>query len=532
MKRTGSDELVTTARYTPVRSGGCPSGFVESPINNKCYKIVQDSRLNFRQAKYSCSVLGKDFSLVSIHSAMENAFIELQFDTTKSKNLWIGLFDNNYYYDKRYFIWMDNSRVDFTNWARGEPNSLTEGCAEMRVKDGSWNSISCFLNRSYICQTNKALRYPTQAAVVSSCPSGYTSSAGSCFRVIDSAMDFNAAQATCQVDGASLASINSAYEQMSIEIISKNIPGALWIGLRHQGDVHFWLDGWPYRYSKWAAHEPTSKPGENCTVLINTEWKDTQCDLKYPSICEYTTVDPPTTPRPGKCPPDSSKFQRHCYFVEPNGNKTRPEAKAACIARNMTLVTFRNLQEVEHVRQLSKFKGGNNKTRLWIGLYKSKPGAGDDLDDYGEYDFTMLTILFTAFWWDDDHENFFDNWNNGEPSGAHGSKSELCVEMLDTGKFNDINCDNYYRGYACYGPEEFETTVSMAKFSTASTSPLYTTQSQRSLSGKSSYDVTKLTPEPSTSNFSSNTAITSTDQPVQSPSKHSKTAYLSDRKKN
>ncbi|XP_062611707.1 macrophage mannose receptor 1-like, partial [Saccostrea cucullata] len=158
MKRTGSDELVTTARYTPVRSGGCPSGFVESPINNKCYKIVQDSRLNFRQAKYSCSVLGKDFSLVSIHSAMENAFIELQFDTTKSKNLWIGLFDNNYYYDKRYFIWMDNSRVDFTNWARGEPNSLTEGCAEMSVKDGSWNSISCFLNRSYICQTNKGKR--------------------------------------------------------------------------------------------------------------------------------------------------------------------------------------------------------------------------------------------------------------------------------------------------------------------------------------------------------------------------------------
>jgi hypothetical protein len=47
-------------------------------------------------------------------------------------------------------------------------------------------------------------------------------------------MDFDGAQATCQVDGANLASISSAFEQMSIEIATKNIVGPIWIGLKHQ----------------------------------------------------------------------------------------------------------------------------------------------------------------------------------------------------------------------------------------------------------------------------------------------------------
>jgi hypothetical protein len=79
-----------------------------------------------------------------------------------------------------------------------------------------------------------AFRYPTQPTPVSSCPSGYTSYTGACYRVISTAMDFDGAQATCQVDGANLASINSAFEQMSIEIATKNIVGPIWIGLKHQ----------------------------------------------------------------------------------------------------------------------------------------------------------------------------------------------------------------------------------------------------------------------------------------------------------
>ena len=86
-----------------------------------------------------------------------------------------------------------------------------------------WTNVSLWIT---------AFRYPTQASAISKCPSGYNEVAGSCFRVIETAMDFNGAQATCQVDGANLASISSQYEQMSIEIETKDITGAIWIGLK------------------------------------------------------------------------------------------------------------------------------------------------------------------------------------------------------------------------------------------------------------------------------------------------------------
>lgn len=83
-----------------------------------------------------------------------------------------------------------------------------------------------------------ALRYPTQAPAVSKCPSGYTATADSCFRVVKTAKDFKDAQSACKVDGANLASINSKYEQMSIEVLAKDVPGAVWIGLKREVYVY------------------------------------------------------------------------------------------------------------------------------------------------------------------------------------------------------------------------------------------------------------------------------------------------------
>lgn len=54
-------------------------------------------------------------------------------------------------------------------------------------------------------------------------------------------------------------------------------------------NTFIWLDKWPYTFSNWAPNEPSFNEGENCTVLLQSEWKDTRCDLKYPAICEYNT---------------------------------------------------------------------------------------------------------------------------------------------------------------------------------------------------------------------------------------------------
>lgn len=48
-------------------------------IDNKCYKIVQDTTLNFDAASKACSDQGKEYSLVSIHSELENGNVFLIF---------------------------------------------------------------------------------------------------------------------------------------------------------------------------------------------------------------------------------------------------------------------------------------------------------------------------------------------------------------------------------------------------------------------------------------------------------------------
>lgn len=458
MKQNGSTEVLTTP-VTPMQPWGCPPGYIESGVNNKCYLVEEDVNLDYDEATEACSKQGKEYSLVSIHSELENAFIALQLDRKFSANVWIGLFDDSY---ENTYKWLDNSPVDFTNWKPGEPSTYNERCVEMMVSGdntGKWNDVSCESRRGFICQTNKALRYPTKPPAVSKCPGGYTASADSCFRLVETSTDFEKAQSTCQVDGANLASITSEYEQLSIEVLAKDTPGAIWIGLKRENESHIWLDNWPYTYTKWDLNEPSLNEGENCTVLLNLKWKDTQCDLKYPSICEYNTGKPPTTPAPGKCPSDSSWFQGFCFYLDLHARVSWLKAREKCTNRGMNLLAFRNAKEVEHVRQHAISIAGNNLPRLWIGLKRTN---SDDSDDYyGYYDEEP------DFKWIDDPGNTFMNWNSGEPSGSWGQESEDCAEMLDTGKFNDINCVNYLKGYGCSGPEIFDTTTTAV--STAST---------------------------------------------------------------
>jgi hypothetical protein len=65
----------------------------------------------------------------------------------------------------------------------------------------------------------------------------------------------------------------------------------------------------------------------------------------------------------------------------------------------MTLVTFRNIQEVEHVRQLVRKKGGRSSARQWIGLFRniSSTDMSDYDDDYYDYDYDAGLSGFCSF---------------------------------------------------------------------------------------------------------------------------------------
>jgi hypothetical protein len=64
--------------------------------------------------------------------------------------VWIGaedVGDNN-------FIWTTSgNKLQFSNWIRGEPNSIFETCVTMN-KGGKWNDFDCANTLMYVCEMN------------------------------------------------------------------------------------------------------------------------------------------------------------------------------------------------------------------------------------------------------------------------------------------------------------------------------------------------------------------------------------------
>ena len=66
---------------------------------------------------------------------------------------WIGLHRDPK--DTSRWLWVDGSRPVYTHWDNDEPNSLVDGCVEMRPGKpyaGRWNDLNCHNSLRYICE--------------------------------------------------------------------------------------------------------------------------------------------------------------------------------------------------------------------------------------------------------------------------------------------------------------------------------------------------------------------------------------------
>ena len=128
--------------------------------DNSCYKIFTVKK-TWDEAKTSCDELGA--SLLTIHSAGENAFVTETLLTPSGQNFMIALRD---FGKNGSFVWADNSTVDFLNWNNGEPNNIGhETCSHMYSHDGKWNNYPCSHTLSYVCK--KPWRHPLLSSRVS-----------------------------------------------------------------------------------------------------------------------------------------------------------------------------------------------------------------------------------------------------------------------------------------------------------------------------------------------------------------------------
>ena len=92
------------------------------------------------------------YSLASVASADENAWLDVEVDSRTTQKWWFGFNDQD---TEGTFVWADGSDVLYTNWHSGEPNNAGSGedCTQLnRWAGGDWNDEPCGSPFPYVCE--------------------------------------------------------------------------------------------------------------------------------------------------------------------------------------------------------------------------------------------------------------------------------------------------------------------------------------------------------------------------------------------
>uniref|UniRef100_A0AAY5L4C1 Mannose receptor, C type 1b n=1 Tax=Esox lucius TaxID=8010 RepID=A0AAY5L4C1_ESOLU len=124
------------------------------PFRGHCYSFFTDN-MEWTDASTSC--LRKGATLVSIEDPVEFNFIKknLEFLKDSHPSFWIGLYKTHLGQWK----WLDESVLDYTNWAEGEPrNSFRNiyGYGRILSSDGTWSTGLIWSDKPYICKRPKS----------------------------------------------------------------------------------------------------------------------------------------------------------------------------------------------------------------------------------------------------------------------------------------------------------------------------------------------------------------------------------------
>ncbi|CAG2187406.1 CD206 [Mytilus edulis] len=414
-RKNDTDSFTTTPAPTmPTVRGGCLGGFVRSTFNSKCYGFFKTQK-TWSQAKATCEAYGKTYSLVTIHSELEQMFINsMLYDSEEM--VWIGMTDEHTY---RKYYWDDGSEVTYTNWNSAEPNGYNEHCAV--------NS------KYYICQGLQNPIFPIDTSESDSeyCLPGYTKYDQMCYKLFEATTDWNTSLSKCQEDGGSLASIRNLAEKSFVSYLTYNKSSLpFWIGLNNMnskdGITYKWINGWPVIYTNWNSDNLPSKP---CIAVGEDFWADKDCDTKLPSLCQINKIPLPKVADQFSCKDGGYVFGDRCYYPLLHNPLTWVKAKEECGNKGLTLTSIQSLDQIEYLINLIQ-KLARSRLKVWIGLSK-------------------LNRNSYSWSWVDSSPKTFENWASGEPSTTWRSTAEECVEMNLDGTWNDINCQRYERPFIC-----------------------------------------------------------------------------------
>jgi parallel beta-helix repeat protein len=358
-----------------------------SYYNDHRYKLFATPK-TWAKAKEHCVEQGGH--LVTISDDDENEFVR---NLADSNTIWIGLTDE---VSENNWRWVTDEPYEpdiYNNWNYDQPdNDGGQNYVEMDGNGKWWDSggpKDHYMTRYFVCEWEEhgGVRYN-----------------GHEYRLFTTPKTWTNATRDCEARGGHLVTITSISEGEFVRDFARSHE--IWIGLTDkewEGDWE-WVTGEPYTRGNWAPNRPIPFKGDDYVYMdsMGRWWDDggpSNPDLTHYYVCEWEEHG-------------GSLYNNHEYKLirEP---KTWSEAKAYCEAIGGHLVTIRDSDENNFVRNLADVLG--TPKPIWLGL----------TDEEYEGDWKWIT-----------GENYdYNNWNidADEPDDANGQD----YAMSHNGKWYD-----------------------------------------------------------------------------------------------
>ncbi|CAL1265743.1 unnamed protein product, partial [Larinioides sclopetarius] len=422
----------------PPAAGNCPKDWIK--FGEKCYRYfgaAESDRLLYKQARNACWAIGENHDLVSIHSKEEQAFLT-QHLYDLGTSAWIGMhqIQSDEIGHDLVFGWMDQSRTDFTYWARGHPPPGTwKYCARLSyegIAKGEWIADYCEIDKKgYICQRSTDPDIPVPPPKPSKCADGLVGYRNSCYKYFSEPKSQQNADKTCQNLGGHLVSIIDNFEQSFLFNFVGKKSRAIWNGLRTTQGTRYlsWTDKQPLYYSNWADHHPQLRPEQNSScvsmdVINDLKWNVTSCLQNLPFVCKITNDPVPTFPEViGTCPKSETSWidigDDFCYHVAQNRSHivSWDSTSRYCLTKGMKMIRLNS----DH--QMKSFVA-----YLWRESYEVHLGLIRSFDKQ-------------SFIWTDGAPLNYTNWDVREPNSYSDGNDCVAFDQTTT-KWKTISCSS------------------------------------------------------------------------------------------
>ncbi|KAF0305406.1 Macrophage mannose receptor 1 [Amphibalanus amphitrite] len=346
------DETVTPAPATtpqPPSRGVCPEGWARYGPD-RCL-LVSDRLADWADARRTCQNEAPDGELVTIGDPIQQAYVTAAIRHS-SVPLWIGL--TFIRVEHQFPTWTDESPVNYTNWAPGQPSNVCDGCpvtcgllgSARSHSPAAWSAVDCSQAFRFVCQRWAAapedvgLSTPAVDQQPHCAPplDGYRKDGELCIKVVPQPATWREASAACRAENTSLAYVGDVFDnaQLMKLLHTEDADQDFWLGLSdtEQYGIQRWQAPWPAEptFTNWEERSPQLAAPAICAALRPStgRWRHLSCSQRRPYACVSRPLAQRAMPSAAASCPSAlwTASERRCYRLHEGTEHTRTWAEA------------------------------------------------------------------------------------------------------------------------------------------------------------------------------------------------------------